>query len=72
MWLVENKIFPQVKIFFLLKTGHMKNAADRMFNLLKLSYHNKNIYTYDEMQSGSEYESIHRRPQDEPRRLPQA
>ena len=48
MWLVENRIFPQAKIVFLVK-GHTKNAADRMFNLLKLSYHKRNIFTYDEM-----------------------
>jgi len=48
MWLVENKIFPQVKIFFLVK-GHTKNAADRLFNLLKLTYHKRNIYTYDSL-----------------------
>jgi len=50
MWLVENKIFPKVTIFFLVK-GHTKNAADRMFNLLKYAYHRCNIYTYDELHS---------------------
>ena len=49
MWLVENRIFPQVKILFLVK-GHTKNAADRMFNLLKLSYHKQNIFSYDKME----------------------
>ena len=48
MWLVENKIFPVVRIFFLVK-GHTKNAADRMFNLLKNHYHRTNIYTYDDL-----------------------
>ena len=48
MWLVENKIFPRVKIFFLVK-GHTKNAADRMFNLLKHQYHRRNIFTYNEL-----------------------
>jgi hypothetical protein len=45
MWLVENKVFPKITLFFLVK-GHTKNAADRMFNLLKLSYHAKYIFTY--------------------------
>ena len=67
MWLVENRIFPQVKILFLVK-GHTKNAADRMFNLLKLSYHKKNIYTYDQMQdvlNGNEFVDVHKmRPED--------
>ena len=48
MWLVENKVFPKVTLCFLVK-GHTKNAADRMFNLLKLSYHAKDIYTYNEL-----------------------
>ena len=50
MWLVENKIFPKVTLFFLVK-GHTKNAADRMFNLLKLSYHCCDIFTYDQLTS---------------------
>ena len=48
MWLVENRVFPRVRIFFLVK-GHTKNAADRMFNLLKMTYHCKDIYTYDQL-----------------------
>ena len=48
MSLVENKIFPRVKIFFLVK-GHMKNSADRMFNLLKHGYHKHDIFTYEEL-----------------------
>ena len=44
MWLVKNKIFPRVKIFFLVK-GHTKNSADRMFNLLKHGYHKRDIFT---------------------------
>ena len=48
MWLVESNIFPRVRIFFLVK-GHTKNAADRMFNLLKHTYHNKNIFSYDQL-----------------------
>ena len=48
MWLVENKVFPKITLFFLVK-GHTKNAADRMFNLLKLSYHAKDNFTYDQL-----------------------
>ncbi len=48
MWLVERRVFPRVRLFFLVK-GHTKNAADRMFNLLKNSYHNKDIFTYDQL-----------------------
>ena len=64
MWLVENsRIFPQAKILFLVK-GHTNNAADRMFNLLKqLSYHKRNIYTYDEMQdvlNENEFVDVHK------------
>jgi hypothetical protein len=62
MWLVENRIFPQVKIHFLVK-GHTKNAADRMFNLLKLSYHKKNIYTYDQLKdilNENEFVDVHK------------
>ena len=48
MWLVECNLFPRVRIFFLVK-GHTKNAADRMFNLLKHHYHRKNTFTYDQL-----------------------
>ncbi len=46
MRLVESNIFPRVRIFFLVKC-HTKNAADRMFNLLKFHYHRCNIFSYD-------------------------
>eukprot|EP00957_Ditylum_brightwellii_P077825 5914697-Ditylum_brightwellii.AAC.2 len=46
MWLVETMVFPKVTLLFLMK-GHTTNAADRMFNLLKLSYHAKDLFTYD-------------------------
>lgn len=45
LWLVEAGIFPSVKVVFLVK-GHTKNACDRLFNLLKLNYHNRNIFTF--------------------------
>ena len=48
MWLVEIKLFPRVRLFFLVKR-HTKNAADRMFNLLKMNYHKKDIYTYEQL-----------------------
>ena len=35
--------------FIFLVVGHTKNAADRLFNLLKKDYRNKNIYTFDEL-----------------------
>ena len=46
MWLVEMGYFPRIRLIFLVK-GHTKNSCDRLFNLLKLSYHRKNVYTYD-------------------------
>ena len=65
MWLVENKIFPRVKIFFLVK-GHTKNAADRMFNLLKHQYHRReDIFTYDDLHktlSMNEYVDVFQMP----------
>ena len=48
MWLVEMGFFPQVRLFFLVK-GHTKNACDRMFNLVKLGYHKRNTYTYNQL-----------------------
>ena len=44
-WLVESKFFKKVQLSFLIK-GHTKNNCDRMFNLLKLIYRNKNIYSF--------------------------
>lgn len=46
MWLVEVRCFPRIQLVFLAK-GHTKNACDRLSNLLKLSYHHCNVYTYD-------------------------
>ena len=62
MWLVESGFFPEVKIVFLVK-GHTKNAADRLFNLLKPSYHRKNIYTYDDLCTNldaNEFVTVHK------------
>ena len=50
MWLVKEKIFPRVTLLFLVK-GHTKSSADRMFNLLKLTYHCPYIFSYDELHS---------------------
>ena len=35
----------------LLVKGHTKNSADRMFNLMKLTYHYQDIFTYDKLHS---------------------
>ena len=48
MWMVETGIFPKVTLLFLVK-GHTKNACDRLFNLVKLDYHRRNTYSYDEL-----------------------
>ena len=46
MWLVEMGIFPRIRLIFLVK-GHTKNSCDRLFNLVKITYHHLNVYTYD-------------------------
>ena len=48
MSLVELKWFPQITLIFLIK-GHTKNACDRLFNLVKLNYHRKNIFDYNDL-----------------------
>jgi hypothetical protein len=48
MYLVERGFFLRVNLIFLVK-GHTKNMCDRAFNLLKLEYHNKNIYSTEEL-----------------------
>ena len=50
IWLAEAKIFPKITLLFLVK-GHTKNSDDCMFNLLKLTYHSRDIFTYDELHS---------------------
>ncbi len=37
-----------MNLIFLVK-GHTKNLCDRAFNLLKIEYHNKNIYSTEEL-----------------------
>jgi len=44
VYLVECGYFKDVWFVFLI-VGHTKNAADRLFNLLKIRYRQKNIYT---------------------------
>ena len=48
MWLVEVHVFPSVSNMFFIK-GHTNNACDRMFNLLKLALHLRNIYCFEDM-----------------------
>jgi hypothetical protein len=48
MFLVERGYFLKVNLIFLVK-GHTKNLCDRAFNLLKIEYHNKNIYSTDKL-----------------------
>ena len=40
-------MFLEAEIIFYIR-GHTKNAADRLFNQLKLNFHNKNLYTVDQ------------------------
>lgn len=46
--LVERDFFKTVEFCFLVR-GHTKNPCDRMYNLLKLLYRPKNIYTRQEL-----------------------
>ena len=48
MYLVERRFFLMVNLIFLVK-GHTKNLCNQAFNLLKMEYHNKNIYSTDEL-----------------------
>jgi hypothetical protein len=45
-YLVEKGYFKEVEILFYVR-GHTKNACDREFNLMKLNFHKKNIYTFN-------------------------
>jgi hypothetical protein len=47
-YLVERGYFLKVNLIFLVK-GHTKNLCDQAFNLLKIEYHNKNIYSTEEL-----------------------
>ena len=62
MWLVDNKIFPIVQIFFLFK-GHTKNLCNGLFNFVKWTYHKVNTFTYDKVYNTvnkNPYISVHR------------
>jgi hypothetical protein len=48
LWLVEMKYFQRVNFVFLV-VGHTKNAADRLFNALKLDYRKQNLYTMKQL-----------------------
>jgi hypothetical protein len=48
VWLCEMGYFKQVN-FNLLIVGHTKNAADHLFNALKLQYHKYNILTMEDL-----------------------
>eukprot|EP00956_Cyclotella_meneghiniana_P014584 scaffold21901_cov59-Cyclotella_meneghiniana.AAC.1 len=61
VWLTEMGYFKQVNFVFLV-VGHTKNAADRIFNLLKLKYRKCNIYTMPQLVetlNESEHVTIH-------------
>ena len=64
MWMVEMVFFPKITLFFLVK-GHTKNACNQMFNLLKLSYHHKDIFTFHQLLkcvNENDFVSAHRIP----------
>jgi hypothetical protein len=45
-YLVEKGYYKEVEVLFYVR-GHTKNACDREFNLMKLNFHKKNIYTFN-------------------------
>jgi hypothetical protein len=47
-WLAQLGHFHEVNFIFLV-VGHTKNAADRLFNSLKVRYRKKNLYTFDQL-----------------------
>jgi hypothetical protein len=47
-WLMAMGYFKSVQFIFLV-VGHTKNAADRLFNSLKLEYRKQNLFTFDEL-----------------------
>ena len=47
-WIASLGYFNEVNFIFLV-VGHTKNAADRLFNSLKMIYRKKNLYTFDMM-----------------------
>lgn len=47
-YLVDRGIFKEVETIFLI-TGHTKNICDRKFKDLKVNYHHRNVYTFDQL-----------------------
>jgi hypothetical protein len=47
-WLMAMEYFKEVHFVFLM-VGHTKNAADRLFNLLKQEYQKQNLFMFDEL-----------------------
>jgi hypothetical protein len=47
-WLAQQGYFLEINFIFLV-VGHTKNAADRLFNSLKVMYRKKNLYTFDQL-----------------------
>ena len=47
-WLVDMGYFASVVFIFLVR-GHTKNCCDRSFNLLKNTFHNKDLFTCDDV-----------------------
>ena len=64
VWLTEMGYFKTVNfIFIFLIVGHTKNAADRLFNLVKIQYRKRNLYTMKQLIAAcdsSEHVSIHK------------
>ncbi len=47
-WLMAVGYFKEIHFIFLV-VGHMKDATDRLFNLLKQEYQKQNLFTFDEL-----------------------
>jgi hypothetical protein len=47
-WLAQLGYFLEINFIFLV-VGHTKNAADRLFNSLKVMYWKKNLYTFHQL-----------------------
>jgi hypothetical protein len=47
-WLMAMGYFKEIHFIFLV-VSHTKNAADRLFNLLKHEYWEQNLFTFDEL-----------------------
>ena len=48
VWISQSAYFLQINFIFLV-VGHTKNAADRLFNLLRVMYRKKNLYIFDQL-----------------------